>query len=43
MKTRNKLTRLLAVLLVTLLALTPLSLMSFAANDVDLLGLFLGL
>ena len=34
----NKIRKLLAIVLVTLLALTPLSLLSFAADDVDLSG-----
>ena len=38
MKTANKLKKALAVLLVTLLALTPLSLLSFAADSIDLSG-----
>lgn len=36
--TNNKLKKALAVLLVTLLALTPLSLLSFAADSIDLSG-----
>lgn len=36
--TTNKIRKLLAIVLVTLLALTPLSLLSFAADDVDLSG-----
>jgi len=36
MKTANKLKKALAVFLVTLLALTPLSLLSFAADSIDL-------
>ncbi len=38
MKTTNKCKKALAVLLVTLLALTPLSLLSFAADSIDLSG-----
>ena len=38
MKTATKLKKALAVLLVTLLALTPLSLLSFAADSIDLSG-----
>lgn len=38
MKTTNKCKKALAVLLVTLLALTPLSLLSFAAESIDLSG-----
>ena len=37
-KTTNKIRKLLAGVLVTLLALTPLSLLSFAADDADLSG-----
>ncbi len=36
--TTNKIRKLLAIVLVSLLALTPLSLLSFAADDVDLSG-----
>ncbi len=38
MKTATKLKKALAILLVTLLALTPLSLLSFAADSIDLSG-----
>ena len=38
MKTKTNLKKALAVLLVTLLALTPLSLLSFAADSIDLSG-----